>query len=408
MDSGMHCVVFGAKNSDSVFGLFSNAINASLNLSGIQSKVMNLNLGYEELLSYKEYLEKKDLKMQVVQVSNNSNFDWNVFALRKYPSVLVFHDLFLWDAFEKFIREDALLKYPNEFVFSENRLIPRAKAEEWISITGWELNWRTVNALELLARLVLLGSAVITHSLWAKNRLEELLSILSLQFEKLPVAHSVPLPKFESKFQPLKIDDSFEDEIYEKVSKFSGCIVTVLGHIDENRGALEIAKAALNFSPKEILLLFVGPINQNLSTEISRLCSLNVLSLGQVSEKLYDKLINRSDVFLNIRKSPTEAASGTLIDQISTGKPVIMNKSGCRLDFESLPNSLFVSEVSPKYIEEAIRFAVTMEPNKDLNSYRPLGLIDYADQVSSIVHQVEVELDVFEKKTFTLVSLYSF
>ena len=99
MDTGMHCLVFGAKDVDSVFGLFSNAINSALKSSGVQSEVMNLNLGSEDLLSYKEYLEDKYPKMQVVQVSNNSNFDWNVFALRKYPSVLIFHDLFLWDSF---------------------------------------------------------------------------------------------------------------------------------------------------------------------------------------------------------------------------------------------------------------------------------------------------------------------
>ena len=404
----MHSLVFGAKDGDSVFGLFSNAIDSALKSSGVQSEVMNLNLGSEDLLSYKEYLENKYPKMQVVQVSNNSNFDWNIFALRKYPSVLIFHDLFLWDSFEKFIKEDVLLKYPNEFVFSENRLIPRASAEQWLSVTGWELNWSTVNALELLARIVMLGAVAITHSLWAKSRLEELVSILSLQFKDLPVVHCVPLPKFESKFQPLKIDHALEGEIFEKVSKFSGCIVTVLGHVDKNRGALEATKAALKFGPKEMLLIFVGPISQNLSSEIRRLCGTNVLTLGQVSEDLYDKIIERSDIFLNLRMVPSEAASGTLIDQISTGKPVIMNKSGCRLDFQNLANSVFVPEVSPKCIEEAIRYAITLDSDKELNHYKPLSLIEYAAQISKIAQQVEPKLDAFEKKTLTLVSLYSF
>ena len=56
----MHSLVFGAKDGDSVFGLFSNAIDSALKSSGVQSEVMNLNLGSEDLLSYKEYLENKE------------------------------------------------------------------------------------------------------------------------------------------------------------------------------------------------------------------------------------------------------------------------------------------------------------------------------------------------------------
>jgi glycosyltransferase involved in cell wall biosynthesis len=406
----MRSVILGDTKTDSVFGQFNQSIQDALLTLGHSNQILNLNDGSGAIQTFNRAIEAPEELSVATTIANNVYSGWNLLAARKFPSTLIFHDLYIWDSFHNLVEKSPFLKSPNEWFYTENRLISREDTTTWLNKTNWNVSSDNVNSVELLARLLLIGKNVVTHSMWAKERLESLISVLPEVFDTNIQIEQIQLPKFK----PTYFDNAaFSSDKFRALSAFrehDGPILTVLGHVDGNRGIEDILAAQEELRKSNAILVVAGPASQNTQALFAERAHLGVHYLGQISTDVYNEVLEKASVFYNFRKFPTEAASGTLIDCLETRKPIVMNAGGCRQDFIGFENVHHVLDVSPAHIIETVEQILANQKKKAGESYRSVSLKEYGMFVAknSLQTKTKNQMDRFDKNVRHLSTIYGF
>lgn len=140
-------------------------------------------------------------------------------------------------------------------------------------------------------------------------------------------------------------------------------IVVSVGHVNPNKRidkVIEVLGGDKELA-KTILYIVIGPYEEG-SPYISRIRSIvkkygledTVKFLGfQSEEKLHDYMSN-ANIFINLRLPPMEGASGSLVEELYFGKPVIVTNTGF---YSELPDDCVI-KVDPLNEEEEFRRAL--------------------------------------------------
>ena len=406
----MRSVILGDTKTDSVFGQFNQAIQDALLILGHSNQILDLNRGVDAIASFNKAIEAPEQLSVTTTIANNNYSGWNLLAARKFPSTLVFHDLYVWDSFHNLVEKSPFLRSPNEWFYTENRLISRDNTTTWLNETNWHVTPETVNSVELLARLLLVGKNVVTHSIWAKERLESLVSVLPSVFDVAINIDQIQLPKFKPTYFHSAGISTDELRALEALRGHDGPILAILGHVDSNRGFEEILAAQEKLWKSNVLLVVAGPASKNTQALLIDRAHLGVQYLGQVSTDVYYEVLERATIFVNIRKFPTEAASGTLMDCLETRKPIVTNPVGCRQDFVGFENVYHLPDVTPMHIVQSVLQILASQEMKGGESYKSVSLEDYGKFVtnSSLQTLTKNNWDRFKRNQNHLSTIYGF
>lgn len=406
----MRSLILGDSKTDSVFGQFNQSIQDACVTLGHSNQILNLNHGSVPIETFNRNIESSEDLSVMTTIANNVYSGWNLLAARKFPSTLILHDLYIWDSFRNLVENSPYLKSPNEWFYTENRLISREDTITWLNETDWNMSPENVNSVELLARLLLIGKNVITHSMWAKDRLESLINVLPEILDSRIQIEQIQLPKFK----PTHFDNAtFSSTEFRALNAFrnhEGPILAVLGHVDSNRGIEEILIAQEGIRKSNGILVVAGPASKNSQALFAEREHLGVHYLGQVSTGVYNEVLEKATIFYNFRAFPTEAASGTLIDCLETRKPIVMNTVGCRQDFIGFENVHHIPDVSPERIIETVEQILANQQTKTGESYRSVSLKEYGMFVAknSLETISKNQLDRFNKNVRHLSTIYGF
>lgn len=90
---------------------------------------------------------------------------------------------------------------------------------------------------------------------------------------------------------------------------------------------------------------------------LSKICCVekSVKFLGRISDEELLQAQKDTDVFINIRQPNTEGQSGSVIEQLATGRPVICYSSGCYLDIPDSAAIKITGRLSPAAIFSALK-----------------------------------------------------
>lgn len=401
----MQSLIFGDDNPESVFGQFNKALASGFELLDLPSQTFNLNKANSGIEFFNRHLESNsDLRVNIA-LGNNELAGWNLLAARKYPSTLLIHDLFLWDAFDELIHASVLFKIPNQWFYTENKIISSKQCSTWLEETGWPINSRTVNAVELLTRLIILGKDVVTHSIWARERIEALTRNIPRDFHLTGSVHNLQLPTFKPTFSSSASTSNLHDNAHSIPDSHNGPIVTILGHLDLNRGILEALQAQKILNQEGVILALGGPMSKEVQVLLKEYQDFGVHYLGHLSTEQYLGALAKSDMFLNFRKFPTEAGSGTLIDYLETGKPILVNTVGCRRDFFGYKGLHSIDQISVTEIVNFVRRAGLNTLNPNGKKYESLALDEYGLKLAEISHKnMSMELRNNHMRNSTILS----
>lgn len=406
----MRSLILGDTRAESVFGQFNKSIQDALLTLGHSSQVLDLNRGVDAVAAFNKAIETPEQLSVITTIANNDYSCWNLLAARKFPSTLIFHDLYVWDSFHNLVEKSPILRSPNEWFYTENRLISRDETTTWLNETNWYVTPETVNSVELLARLLLIGKNVVTHSIWAKERLESLVSFLPSVFDVAIKIDQIQLPKFSPTYFHTASISNDEFSALEAVRDHDGPILAILGHVDSERGVDEIIAAQEKLWKSNVMLVVAGPASRNTKSRLLECAHFGVQYLGQVSTEVYIEVLERATIFLNFRKFPTEAASGTLMDCLETRKPTVMNKVGCRQDFIEFENVYCVPDITPLRIIASVEQILSNQQKKEGQSYKSVSLKDYGMFVANTTLQAisTSQWDRFNKNRKYLSTIYGF
>lgn len=337
----------------------------------------------------------------VYNIGNNqeNHFYINRLALR-YPGIVVVHDLVMqhymaWEIFEgckdPTIYADLVANYygPAGLDVLENSRI--CSREENPRYAPWDSSH--VLGMPLIEPFVATAAAVIVHSDFAEQE--------TRPHTRAPMLR-LGLP-WDQK-QSLTED---QVALWETRTMAGGPVRFVsFGHINRAK-CLDLCIRAFDHEPslrRGATLLIAGyPRDREYTQELLDL--VEHLKLGDVvrfefsvsTERLQEIKLD-ADVFLNIRSPNTESASGSLIEQLNTGKPIVIYDSGC---YAEVPDHAAI-KVAPINSLAALASAmadIAADPHKrvavgraGLAHVRTLSAADYVTRLAAFIRQNEADL----------------
>ncbi|WP_293868717.1 glycosyltransferase [uncultured Alsobacter sp.] len=337
----------------------------------------------------------------VYNIGNNqeNHYYINRLAMR-YPGVVVVHDLVMqhyvaWEVFEgrrdPTIYADLIANYygPTGLDIVEgSRICSQAEAPRY---APWDSSH--VLGMPLIEPYVASAAAVIVHSDFAEQ-------------ETRPHTRAPTLRLGLPWDQKQSLTD---EEIATWVAKtrLGGSVrFASFGHINRAK-CLDLVVRAFDHEPslrKNATLLIAGyPRDREYTQELVdlvdhlKLKDVVTFEFSVTTERLQEIKIE-SDVFVNIRSPNTESASGSLIEQLNTGKPIIIYDSGC---YAEVPDEAAV-KVAPinslAALAEAMAEIATDADRRiavgraGLAHVRSLSSADYVTKLAAFLKRNEADL----------------
>jgi len=263
--------------------------------------------------------------------NNQENHRWiNRLALR-FPGVVIVHDLVMqhylaWEIFERRKEPVAYADLIGRYygangldVVAGSRILSATRRPRH---APWDSPY--VNTMPLIEPFVASAAAVVVHSGFAEKQIaahtRAPILRLALPWDQKPSLSEAELAAWA-----------------EATSRSRRTAITCFGHINRTK-CLEVVIRGLSAVPglaERTKLLIAGfPGDREYLEELRAL----VEQLGlqdsvsfelAVSMERLQEIKLASDIFVNIRYPNTESASGSLVEQLNAGKPVIVYDSGC-------------------------------------------------------------------------------
>jgi glycosyltransferase involved in cell wall biosynthesis len=250
-------------------------------------------------------------------------------ASQQVPGVVVLHDVVLHNFFAGYYRGDRWERYLGELERWYGKEA-RVAAEAKLLATGsgyWEPH--DVGRYPFFEPALRKARAVVTHSDYAR-------SVVRKQFLGPVASLKLPFPKAEWRPRRRVALDLPPDRL----------VLLTMGHLNRNKridSVLEVLASHRELADQCVYVL-AGPSDDDQRRTLGRLVEQAglhecVRNLGQVSDDELAALLDRADVCINLRQPLTEAASGSLVEQMWYGKPVVVTDIG---PYQELPDDCVV------------------------------------------------------------------
>lgn len=359
-------------------------------IKDITIEVITDDLDYEKI--------SKDFDVIFYNLGNNENNHYAILnALKKQPGVVILHDYVLQHLLVQDIynrkNDENIYYWLLTYVYGLDGV---SVAQESYSSTrkgysgGWD--FPSVSKYPLFDIIAKLGSACVVHSKFYEDKLKEVFSGPILRSRNPADLKRIP---------PDEVIESF----YRVRTRSQMPVLFVcFGHMSQNKYIDRVIRA---FGASTILrnnakAVICGEATKDYQDYLNRLCTIlnlaeHVEFRGNVSDAELYALQVDADIFVNLRNPNTEGQSGSLIEQLAAGKPVICFNSGC---FQDLPDEVSYKINDCNNFEELI---TTME-RATLNPVerREIGLKGrlHALEYSSARYANEIFEFVFENHEY--------
>jgi glycosyltransferase involved in cell wall biosynthesis len=264
----------------------------------------------------------QDADALIYQVGDNYDYhqgglEWLV----KLPGIVILHDFFLGHLFLSWAQSDraraievlrtwygeetarTFFGYPDQEAFIEG-------TRDTAPMTEWVCS---------------MAHAVITHSSWGCERV---LNSCAGPVRVVALTHN-------KEVSPDSLTTRGNSSDLERL------VILTIGHVNLNKRAGSIIQAIGNSSllRERSTYHLVGAVRPDTALELSRLAEANGVNLvisGEVDDETLTRAIEESDVISCLRWPSLEAASGSLVEALLSGKPTIVMDTGF---YKELPSS---------------------------------------------------------------------
>ncbi len=268
---------------------------------------------------------------KIFNIGNNAeNHDYiNRLALR-IPGVVIVHDLVMqhylaWRVFEQSKRADLYARLMAEYYGTRGLDIVNSSRVCCATRNPIYAPWDTphVDSTPLIEPFVRSAAAIVVHSGFAESLLRPLFDGPMLRLQ-------LPWDK-----KPSLNDAQFD--LWAKAAKGrSRCTIAAFGHIGRAKNLETVIQACadsrvLRERAKLLIAGYPGDAHyvEQLKLMVSHLGLAHMVEFEfSVSDQRLMALQHEADVFVNLRYPNTESASGSLIEQMNAGKPVVIYPSG--------------------------------------------------------------------------------
>ena len=270
-------------------------------------------------------------------MGNYSPYHADIYEVsRRHPGIFVLHDLVMQDFFWTYFLERRRQPSAYEAALVRHYGEPGKELAEAILGGKASLILTSGKVLEFpLFEEVIQGAyGVITHSVWARERVKEKfagpVTALFLPYEGSTPVRDVEASEIEKSPERVLILTAGVINPHKRVD----AVIRVLGRHRDLR--------------ERVLYLVVGPIEEQYRLALARLIAeqnlTDVVKLcGRVPDDRFAACLRSADICVNLRWPPTEAASASLVEQMCNAKPVIVTDVGF---YSELPSDC-VCRISP-------------------------------------------------------------
>ena len=323
--------------------------------------------------SYKEFedLQKCHPYDRIIyHMGNNTLHKYIYETLLKYPGITVLHDYIL----HPFIQHVTALKGKPERYVQEMK---EAYGDEGERIANSFINgiYPPIDFMKypLNEKIIRVSQAVIVHSSFVKGLISQ-----NDKVQVVPLGRSV-----------VHQDQNLTAETRRKFgldanSQIIGCF----GYMNPNKRIMPLLNVfhRLALRDADVLLVLVGDINQSMKQELLHFARANGIEskiriTGYVPEDQYLAYLSCADIVVNLRYPTMGETSGTQLDAMAFGKPLIVSGVG---SYVEVPNSC-CWKVDPGDMEEEelYEYLHALVTNKQLRECMGLNSQKYVEKYHS-------------------------
>ncbi|QEF95972.1 glycosyltransferase (plasmid) [Formicincola oecophyllae] len=297
-----------------------------------------------------------DYEEIIYSVGNNEHCFYVIDLLKKIRGAVILHDYFLSDLYN-FVSSTGVLPEEDFFrvLYKTNgisALLEERSLGRNHAVTKFPCN----------AEIFENASGIIVHSKWAYNQAISLYG-KALQEKISIIPHLKNIQESSARVsarQALKLNDD-------------DYLVCVFGYIQARKRPEEIINAwkDSNLSKHQnAKLVFVGELEKSsFGNHIQDMCCEYGISItGYVSDAIYQNYVNAADLAIQLRKESRGETSGTILDCMASGVPVIVQGDGAFLELSLKEELTFGPNVHHKTLQSVLD-AVAQAPE----SYKTLG-----------------------------------
>lgn len=248
----------------------------------------------------------------VYLIGGHQWFTKSMAAARRRPGLAIIHDATLLDLAVHFFGEKSL----GEYLTASRGFAKDFLAQASIDPERFMLAREQAPCTELVASP---SFAVITHSQWAADRIAP---------HCLGPTKVLPLPAV------LAEGPSSVPAGVARLREQCDRVVVSVGHANPNRCLADLIAALgslASATQTRIGLIVAGPIEGDFGDKLQELAdasSVSLLCTGRLSDRDLRGVLESSDACAALRRPVLEAASASVLDQMSSGKPVVVFRSG--------------------------------------------------------------------------------
>ncbi len=264
----------------------------------------------------------------IYSIGNNSLTSYMIPLLEEYPGFVILHDFFLSDFFD-WASNTGIMPYEDFFrvlykTHGATALLNERRLGRHFAVTNFSCNAPVFeNAL-----------GVIVHSSWAVRAAEKLYGP-NIADRMAVIPHLKRVRGSESRNNARNKLSLKKDDI----------LVCSFGHITVRKRPDEIVDAWLTSEISSLphaRLVLIGSIEQSdYGNQLKDLCEKNNIHItGYASDELYQCYLDAADLAVQLRKESRGETSGTVLDALSVGVPVVINGDG---PFTELPKNVSIT-----------------------------------------------------------------
>lgn len=319
------------------------------------------------------WFEKNAQNFQrIVYQMGNSPFHWHMFDLiRRYPGIVVLHDFYLSSVLN-WLEEDR--KHSNIF---QNALL-QSHGYKTLEVLATQGRDNTKVQFPCSFEVVRDALGIIVHSVFSRDLIS---SFYGKEFaEKTQITKlQRAIPKSKSREYARKVIGLESDD-------FIICSFGFMGELKLNHKLLDAwGKSSLGHDSK-CKLIFVGgkdggDYGRDIDAQIIELGSGNRVTItGFADHELFQHYLDAADAAVQLRTCSRGETSGTILDCLSHGVPLIANSHG---PVSELPDNIFVKLDDSFKVNDLVQALEDIRRNNELRDGLVTRGIEYVCQYHS-------------------------
>ena len=279
--------------------------------------LINSNFNIFSFQNFETLNKQKSYNSIIYQIGNSDNHIYMFDMLKKFPGIVVLHDIFLGGVIHwitgKIGKQD---KFIEEIIYSHGKLGQKMVDKAKKGLISWsDLIWN----LQINKRILDNATHIILHSDWDRKKVLE----VNPQFDnKISLIHQFsPLKEFNNKYT-IKNQLAFSDDEF---------LICSFGFVVETKKIDVVIKNIANFlKSHNAKYLIVGEMDPNYGAKINKIIKEmkleeKILITNFIDEKKYHHYMQICDLCISLRTKTRAGTSASINHSLGAGIPTIIS-----------------------------------------------------------------------------------